>query len=154
MASVFATPSLRTSELPRLTFETSPRSPQPSLHVGDVAVARRWILGCAPFMLLVSPANAVALLESAAPVLNTGRSFTLLPGPPPLPVTVPRRKLEQSFAVLLMRSGYDVADSLDFTAMDTFQKQFWLQRQSEWEGYRQQYSPLTVTQVQLMLSQY
>ena len=48
----------------------------------------------------------------------------------------------QRFAVLLMRSAYEAVDRLDFIAMDKFQKQFWLLRQSEQESYNMQYSPL------------
>lgn len=53
-----------------------------------------------------------------------------------------RRALNQSFAVLLMRASYEAVDQLDFLPMDTFQKNFWLLRQSETESYSLQYSPL------------
>ena len=36
---------------------------------------------------------------------------------------LPRRRLEQDFAVLLMRTSYAVADELDFMPMDEFQKE-------------------------------
>lgn len=36
---------------------------------------------------------------------------------PPEPVTFPRRSLELNFAVLLMRSGYEAVDDLDFIPM-------------------------------------
>ena len=41
----------------------------------------------------------------------------------PAPLALPRAKVEQDFAVLLMRKSYEVADELDFVGMDTFQKQ-------------------------------
>ena len=53
----------------------------------------------------------------------------------PQPLTMPRRKLEKDFAVLLMRSSYQVADDLDFCAMDQFQKEFFIFRQSEYSDY-------------------
>lgn len=44
--------------------------------------------------------------------------------------------------MLLMRSSYDVAEELNFVPMVTFQKEFWLLRASEQEGYNLAYSPL------------
>ena len=51
------------------------------------------------------------------------------------PQLAPRRKLEQDFAVLLMRSSYAAADELDFVAMDVFQKDFFMFRTSEYSDY-------------------
>lgn len=51
-------------------------------------------------------------------------------------VGVPRKRMELPFAVLLMRSSYNIADELNYYPMDAFQKNFFLYRQSEWEGYR------------------
>lgn len=56
---------------------------------------------------------------------------------------LPRRRLNQDFAVLLMRTSYGVADELDFMPMDEFQKDQFLFRQREWDVYRTQ---LTVMQ--------
>ena len=50
---------------------------------------------------------------------------------------LPRRRLEQDFAVLLMRTSYAVADELDFMPMDEFQKEQFLFRQREWDTYRE-----------------
>ena len=36
----------------------------------------------------------------------------------------------------MYRSSYNTADELDFVAMDEFQKDFFLFRQSEWEDYK------------------
>jgi len=51
---------------------------------------------------------------------------------------LPRRRLEQDFAVLLMRSSYEAADFFDFMPMDEFQKEQFLFRQNEWDKYRAQ----------------
>ena len=63
----------------------------------------------------------------------------------PKPVTIPRRKLNVNFAVLLLRSGYDAAEELDFVDMTKFQKSFWLLRQNRWETYRND-SPQAIRQ--------
>jgi len=65
----------------------------------------------------------------------------------PEPVLIPRRTLNRSFAVMLLRTGYETADFLDFVAMDKFQQEFWLTRAAEWEPYRMQYSPIIIEQV-------
>ena len=54
----------------------------------------------------------------------------------PGPVRIPRISLYRPFAVLLMRSSYEVADELDFVPMDRFQREFFLLRADEWEQYR------------------
>jgi hypothetical protein len=54
----------------------------------------------------------------------------------PAHVGIPRKRMELTFAVQMMRNSYAVADELDFVAMDEFQKDFFLYRQSEWEDYR------------------
>ncbi|KXZ54425.1 hypothetical protein GPECTOR_5g79 [Gonium pectorale] len=62
--------------------------------------------------------------------------------PPAEPVLFPRKALNQTFAVLLMRSAYETVDDLDFIPMNDFQKAFWKLRASEQESYNLQYSPL------------
>lgn len=57
--------------------------------------------------------------------------------PPPAPVVLARKTLDQDFAVLLMRAGYNVVDALDFVPMDEFQAQFFEIRSSEWEKFIQ-----------------
>ena len=54
----------------------------------------------------------------------------------PSHIGIPRKRMELQFAVLLMRSGYEIADELDFYPMDEFQKDFFLYRQSEWLDYK------------------
>jgi hypothetical protein len=73
---------------------------------------------------------------------------------PPQPIALPRRRLNLPFAILLLASGYDTADRLDFIAMQDFQKDFWLLRGAEWEPYTLQYSPLKITQGDLSDPQY
>lgn len=69
----------------------------------------------------------------------------------PKPRLLPRGKIDQDFAVLLMRTSYQVADELDFMPMDEFQKDFFLLRQREWDVYREQ---LPVTQGDLTDASY
>lgn len=54
----------------------------------------------------------------------------------PKPRALPRRRLNQDFAVLLMRSSYQIADDLDFVPMNEFQRSQFLFRQDEWDEYR------------------
>lgn len=54
----------------------------------------------------------------------------------PKPRMLPRRRMDLDFAVLLMRTSYAVADELDFTPMNDFQRDFFLFRQKEWDGYK------------------
>ena len=68
---------------------------------------------------------------------------------PPDPVRFPRAPLDIKLAVLLLRSTYETVDAMDVMAMDTFQINFWKSRQSEWEPYTQQYSPLKIEQGKL-----
>ena len=54
----------------------------------------------------------------------------------PKPVGLPRKRMDLSLAVLLMRSSYGIVDDLDFILMDMFQKDFFIFRQDEWEDYK------------------
>lgn len=51
-------------------------------------------------------------------------------------IGIPRKRMELTFSVQLMRLSYSVVDDLDFVPMDEFQKDFFLFRQDEWEDYR------------------
>ncbi|KAL7556159.1 hypothetical protein ACA910_006266 [Epithemia clementina (nom. ined.)] len=53
----------------------------------------------------------------------------------PKPPKILRPRLTLDFAVLLMRSSYNVLDELDCVAMDQFQRDFFLIRQAEYEPY-------------------
>lgn len=49
----------------------------------------------------------------------------------PKPMRLLRNKLNQEFAVLLMRSSYNALDELDCVPMDQFQRDFFLVRQGK-----------------------
>lgn len=57
----------------------------------------------------------------------------------PTELMIPRQRMEQAFAVQLMRTSYNVTDFLDFVPMDEFQKDFFLFRQDQWEGYQKRH---------------
>ena len=46
----------------------------------------------------------------------------------PKHVGIPRKRMDQQFAIQLMRNSYNIVDDLDFVAMDEFQKDFFLFR--------------------------
>lgn len=56
----------------------------------------------------------------------------------PKPPKILRPRIDQDFAVLLMRSSYNVLDDLDCVAMDQFQRDFFIIRQAEYEPYVQE----------------
>jgi hypothetical protein len=55
----------------------------------------------------------------------------------PQPYQGLRLKIEKELAVLLMRSSYEVADELDFVAMNDFQKDFFTFRQVRGRGTKE-----------------
>jgi hypothetical protein len=57
-----------------------------------------------------------------------------------------RSKLNQDFAVLLMRSSYNALDQIDCVAMDQFQRDFFFIRQAEYQPYIEQLGPGVVQQ--------
>lgn len=61
----------------------------------------------------------------------------------PPAIGVPRTCMDLPFAVCLMRSSYSAVDELDFVPMDIFQKSFFLFRQDEWQGYKDEH-PLSM----------
>eukprot|EP00903_Cladosiphon_okamuranus_P009698 g9226.t1 len=54
-------------------------------------------------------------------------------------VSLARARMQRDFAVLLMRTSYQVVDDLDFVPMDEFQKKFFLFRQDEWSAYKENF---------------
>ena len=64
----------------------------------------------------------------------------------PKPFQGLRSRLDKDFAVLLMRSSYNIADDLDFIPMDQFQKDFFFTRQNEWEDYYESFPKLGIVQ--------
>ena len=99
------------------------------------------LLYAAPLLGVIVPRRAEAIgIESIYEALPSLYSS-------PSPVTVPRRTFgDTAFAVALLRSGYETVDDLDFFPMDTWQKEFWLKRRSEYEAYTIQNEPLKVQQ--------
>ena len=65
------------------------------------------------------------------------------------PPKVLRNKLNQDFAVLLMRSSYNALDELDCVAMDQFQRDFFLIRSAEYLPYINTLGPGSVKQGEL-----
>jgi len=125
---------------------------EPALHGANLS--RRILNNVALLALIPATFGGFPLPASAVPasVFTAGAGGGLanfLPPLPPQPVSLPRRNLGPAFAVLLLRSGYEVADYLDFIAMQEFQRSFWLLRQSEWEPLTIQYSPITIKQGEL-----
>lgn len=90
----------------------------------------------------LGPARGLSTGPHSSLVLADNQLLPMQPGP----IGFPRRQLGLNFAVLLMRSGYDAVDDLDFIPMDEFQKKFWKLRQAEWEPYTLLHSPLRITQ--------
>jgi hypothetical protein len=63
-----------------------------------------------PLRASAAAGGSGAVLERAG---SSGLSV-LLPGMPPEPVGLPRRRLTPAFAVLLLRSGYEAAEALRY----------------------------------------
>lgn len=59
----------------------------------------------------------------------------------PRPAKVLRPRMNLDFAVLLMRSSYDAVDDIDVVAMDQFQRDFFLVRQTEYKSYADMLGP-------------
>jgi len=55
--------------------------------------------------------------------------------PPEINNSIPRPKIDMKFAVLLMRTSYQITDQLDFIPMNQFQKDFFLLRSKYYESY-------------------
>lgn len=53
----------------------------------------------------------------------------------PKPTKILRPKLDKDFAVMLMRSSYNVLDDLDCVPMEQFQRDFFIIRSAEYEPY-------------------
>jgi hypothetical protein len=68
------------------------------------------------------PADAESFSLTSLPVGSRAREMIEASMRPKIRA-LPRRRLEQDFAVLLMRTSYAVADELDFMPMDEFQKE-------------------------------
>jgi hypothetical protein len=109
----------------------------------------KWQLGCfahAPAMH--SSRASPAIIRRTHGLVRCGIDFSRPPVPPegsprdlwisitrPKPVRLARRPLDRDFAVLLMRTSYDIVDGLDIFPMNEFQKLFFEIRQREWYQY-------------------
>jgi hypothetical protein len=95
--------------------------------------------------LLASASPAIAALPvtiGEADGLGARAERAIRPKPP----KALRPKLNQDFAVLLMRSSYNALDEIDCVAMDQFQRDFFLIRQAEYEPYVNALGPGMVQQ--------
>ena len=103
-------------------------------------VERRSVIAAGLFASMALPPAAWSLpaLPAGSPADRLSRMLQSAAGPARVkPQTLPRSKLENDFAVLLMRTSYSVADQLDYYPMDKFQQDQFLFRQDEWELYRE-----------------
>ena len=66
-----------------------------------------------PSAWAAAPSSHGPASPSSTLVLADPQLLPLMPGP----ISFPRRQLENNFAVLLLRSGYDALDDLDFVGM-------------------------------------
>lgn len=101
------------------------------------------LVGSAAIAVAPMPAVAAPPMATGEPD-NVGASLErrMRPKPPKLL----RSKLNQDFAVLLMRSSYNALDRLDCVPMDQFQRDFFLIRQAEYEPYVKSLGPGVVQQ--------
>lgn len=104
-------------------------------------IERRSVITAGLFasMALLPPAAwSLPALPAGSPADRLSRMLQSAAGPVRVkPQVLPRSKLENDFAVLLMRTTYSVADQLDYYPMDKFQQDQFLFRQDEWELYRE-----------------
>uniref|UniRef100_A0A7S4BHK9 Uncharacterized protein n=1 Tax=Chrysotila carterae TaxID=13221 RepID=A0A7S4BHK9_CHRCT len=91
----------------------------------------------APFPTQLRASAAVTSSDLALGPAISGIGETIERRLRPVPKNLPRRRMDLDFAVLLMRTSYQVADDLDFTPMNDFQRDFFLLRQDEWDVYRE-----------------
>ena len=64
----------------------------------------------------------------------------------PRPIAFPRKRLRLRLAILLLRSTYEAVDSAQVLSEEDFQKRFFFERQSQWQSYRNLYSPQRIDQ--------
>lgn len=101
------------------------------------------LLGTTSLEILKGEANAAEPITQAEVDGPAARLQRMLRSKPP---KILRPKLNQDFAVLLMRSSYNALDELDCVAMDQFQRDFFLIRSSEYEPYTESLGPGLVKQ--------
>jgi hypothetical protein len=96
-----------------------------------------------PLLAAASPAIAALPVTSGEADGLGARAERAIRAKPPKAL---RPKLNQDFAVLLMRSSYNALDEIDCVAMDQFQRDFFLIRQAEYEPYVNALGPGMVQQ--------
>ena len=84
-----------------------------------------------PRRLVVALSSAPITIEEAQNDVQVRMKRAFRAKPP----KILRPRLTQDFAVLLMRSSYNVLDELDCVPMDQFQRDFFIIRQAEYELY-------------------
>lgn len=114
-------------------------------HTKVYTVGRRTAIALGPVVVANLALCGTSKPQETGPFLEVKRDLPFLSRPPE-PVQIPRRALQADFAVALLRSGYETADSMDFVPMDKFQQEFWLTRRAEWEPYKMLYDPIVVEQ--------
>ena len=98
-------------------------------------VGRRQLMSAAAAAAVAAPPLAArAADEGMSPAQAAARAWELSRRPRP-PMAL-RPRLDLKFAVQLARTSYAVADDMGFVAMDDFQRTFFLNRQAEWQDYR------------------
>lgn len=120
--------SLKTEDCP-LSIRSSPSVLKPD---SPPSCARRVALGTINSILNLLLASESTMAQAAAPITqaeveNVGARAARFFRPKPPKVLRPR--LDRDFAVLLMRSSYNILDQLDCVPMDQFQRDFFILRQ-------------------------
>lgn len=102
-----------------------------AMRCGSIAATSMTLLFDAPEAHAITPLSSEELDQWTA---RLERQF-LRPKPT---VNLLRPRLNLDFAVFLMRTSYNALDELDCVAMDQFQRDFFLLRQSEYPSYTKQ----------------
>ena len=142
-------PSRVTSPLPHTRKAAAPKATTSDDTV-DKSRRRVWnVCGTAAALtvlgspIMVEPSNAAPpMTPGEADGLGARLERQFRPKAP----KVIRSKLDQDFAVLLMRSSYNALDQIDCVAMDQFQRDFFFIRQAEYQPYIDQLGPGVVQQ--------
>jgi hypothetical protein len=101
-------------------------------------------IGTLPFVSLIPSLALAAPPITEAETQNVGSRVLRMIRPKPPKVL--RARLDEDFAVLLMRSSYNALDQLDCVAMDQFQRDFFITRQAEYGPYIESLGPGLVQQ--------
>jgi len=114
--------------------------PTNALNVPSRLSRREVVAGAAstillsPFPSLANTAISVSDLDESKRTLASFEFRREALGRPK-PSKLFRRSLDQKFAVLLMRTSYNVLDEMDVVGMDQFQRDFFLVRSTYYQDY-------------------